>query len=191
MSATGPLTRLWHHLRRWEYPYAQVTNPVVMPDNELIACTQPPPPFITALQDQDEQGMGQLLDLLFACHAKVDDTEDLSPWHECEAAWDVKRRYDQGQVVASVMDVAPTWDEAMRVSEAWLPQWRHTCGEFERWLQYRSAPGGDSALSFFRAMMITRCQKLRPALILGNESGGPSSLRQSRMPESGPDTSEV
>lgn len=137
-----------------------------MPDAELIACTQPPAPFVNALMDQDEQGMEQLLDLLFACHAKVDDIEELTPWHECETAWDVKQRYERGQIAPALQGIAPTWDAAMRLSEEWLGQWRHNCGEFDRWMQRRSEPGDVSALAFFRNMMIARCPQLRRALML-------------------------
>ena len=135
-----------------------------MTDAELVSCSQPPAPFATALMDQDEAGMGQLLDLLFACHAKVDDMEDLSPWHECEVAWNVRMRYERGQVSPALQAIAPAWEDAMRLSEEWLGQWRHSCGEFERWMQRQTESGGESALSFFRVMMIARCPKLRPAL---------------------------
>ena len=140
-----------------------------MPDAELIACTQPPAPFATALMDQDEPGMEQLLDLLFACHAKVDDTEDLAPWHECEVAWKVRSLYERGQVVPALLGIAPTWEDAMRLSEEWLGQWRHNCGEFERWMQRRAGADVVSALSFFRVMMIARCPKLRRSIVLGSE----------------------
>jgi len=169
MAPSGPLIRLWNRLWHGRSPYGQETRQAWMPDAELIACTQPPPPFATALLAQDEQGMAQLLDLLFACHAKVDDMEDLSPWHECEVAWDVKQHYDRDQVAPLVQEIAPTWQDAMALSEAWLSQWRHSCGEFERWVQRRTEAGDASALSFFRAMMISRCPKIRQGLTLDSE----------------------
>lgn len=138
-----------------------------MTDDELIACTNPPQPLARALMEKDEEGMGQLLALLFACHAKVDETEDESPWHECEVAWDVKQWYERGQATPALLRASPNWEEAMRVSEAWLGQWRHTCGEFERWKGRRHEIGDPSALAFFRGMMIYRCPKLRKALVMG------------------------
>ncbi len=135
-----------------------------MTDDELITCTKPPPPFARALLEKDEAGMDQLLDLLFACHAKVDDTEDLSPWYEYEVAWDVRQLYERGLVAPALQRIAPTWEDAMRVSEEWLHEWRHNCGEFERWQWRRDAFGEPSALAFFRGMMICRCPRLLKAL---------------------------
>lgn len=166
MTPSGLFARLWKSLRHFQPSPGQGAGEAVMPDAELIACTQPPEPFATALMDQDEQGMAQLLDLLFACHAKVDDIEDLAPWHECEVAWNVKSLYERGQVGPALQTIAPTWEDAMRLSEAWLVQWRHSCGEFDRWTLRRTEVGGTSALSFFRGMMIARCPKLRQALKL-------------------------
>lgn len=140
-----------------------------MPDAELIACTQPPAAFATALANRDEAGLEQLLDLMFACHAKVDESEDLAPWHEFEIAWDVKQIYERGQLTPALQGIAPTWEDAMRMSEEWLGQWRHSCGEFERWMRRRTEAEGVSALSFFRVMMIARCPKLRRSIVLGSE----------------------
>ncbi len=113
--------------------------------------------------------MEQLLDLLFACHAKVDDIQDLTPWHECEVAWNVKLRYERGMVTPALQRIAPTWEDAISLSEEWLVQWRHSCGEFERWMQRHTDPCGASALAFFRGMMISRCPKLRQALTLDSK----------------------
>jgi len=168
MTSRGLFVRLWNRIRHFQLSRGQETRETTLADAELIACTQPPKPFATALLDQDEEMMEQLLDLLFASHAKVDDIADLTPWHECEAAWDVKLRYERGQVAPAMQGIAPSWADAMRPSEEWLLQWRHSCGEFERWMQRRTEACDASALSFFRNMMVSRCHRMRQALTLGD-----------------------
>lgn len=138
-----------------------------MTDAQLIARTQPPTALATAMENQDETGMEQLLGLLFACHAKVDEIEDLGPWQECEAAWDVRMLYEKDQVAPVLLQAAATWEEATQLSEAWLEEWRHDCGEFERWKWRRTELGGPSALAFFRAMMIARCPEARKSIVVG------------------------
>jgi hypothetical protein len=128
-----------------------------MTDHELVAATNPPQPLADAFLSQSESDVEALLDLLFCCHQLVDDPEqEDSKWFNVDSAWLVRKQYMEGQVHPALMAIAPTWDDAMRITLEWLKTWPHDCGEYDYWGYGRDEMDDVTAIAFLREMMTTR-----------------------------------
>ena len=128
-----------------------------MTDAELVKATRPPQPIADAFLRADEAALEILLDLLFACHDLVDNPEQEDHlWHQVDVAWMIKRLYDEERIPPALAVAAPTWDDAIRVSEEWLRQFPHDCSEFEWWGWRRDEWETPSIVAFFRGMLLDR-----------------------------------
>lgn len=132
-------------------------------DLELISATRPPAAMAHAFLEKDEAGMKQLLELLFACHLLIDDPEvDQSMWYQCDHSFNLEKLYRESSLTNALKSVAPTWDDAKYVSEKWLKEWRHDCGEYDWWVFRSDELDDPSAISYFRGMMIMRFTHYHP-----------------------------
>jgi hypothetical protein len=127
-----------------------------MTDQELIALAKPPAPLADAFLRQSEPDVEALLNLLFCCHLLVDDPEqEDGNWHESSTAWPVKGWYQEGNVPASLLAIAPTWDDAIRVTTEWLSSWPHSCAEYDYW-SCSHQEEDPTAIGYLRGMLIDR-----------------------------------
>jgi hypothetical protein len=128
-----------------------------MTDTELVAATLPPPQLADAFLRQAEADVEVLLDLFFACHQLVDDPEQEDGyWYDCSHAWPIRSLYIECKAPQALPSVAPTWADAIKVSEQWLKLWRHDCGDFDYWAYRRDELDDPPAISYFRSLMVDR-----------------------------------
>lgn len=128
-----------------------------MTDEELIAATHPPAPLAKALLACDEKGMEQLLSLLFACHKLVcGDEEDQLGWPSGDLAWPLRRQYQANTLTPALAEIAPTWPDAIRLSEEWFRQWPHDCSDEGCWSERRDELDDPTALGVLRKIMRER-----------------------------------
>jgi len=128
-----------------------------MTDKELVDVTKPPQALAKAFLEKDEEGIDQLLELLFACHKLVDDPgQEYGLWYECDVAWPLKRLYGEERLTKTLWLVAPSWEKAIDVSAEWLKTWGHNCAEYECWAYRRDEWHDPSPLAFFKEMLVGR-----------------------------------
>ncbi len=134
-----------------------------MTDHELISATRPPAAMAYAFLHRDEAGMEQLLELLFACHLLIDDPDlDKSMWYQCDHSFNLEKLYRESNLTDALKSVAPTWEDAKCMSERWLKEWRHDCGEYDWWILRRDELNDPSAIAYFKEMMIMRFTHYHP-----------------------------
>ena len=128
-----------------------------MNDAELVVASGVPEPIGQAFLNHDEAALEVLLDLLFACHYLVDDPEqEDGKWYNMDIAWPIYKLYDSDSVPPVLSKIAPTWQDAIRVSEEWLAAFPHSCNEFDWWAWQRDQWQDPSVVNFTRELLATR-----------------------------------
>ncbi len=130
-----------------------------MTNQELINKTTPPTPLAKALLDGDEEGMEQLLDLLFSCHRLVcgmDEDEDQSNWDNSYHSWSIQQCYKNDQLTNALRNVAANWDDAKLITEQWFKDFPHHCGDQDYWAYRRDEMKDPTAIGYFRGLLEER-----------------------------------
>ncbi len=113
-----------------------------------------PQALLNVMAHGSEQDARDVLALLFAPHALLDDPDQADgAWFDADHAGTVKRWYADNRIPKVIHEIAPTWDDAKQTAVDWLAVCPHTCRDYDDWHFRSEALPPKTAKAYLKALV--------------------------------------